>query len=241
MSEEIKKIEEAVAGVLGKRKKTNYLAYSLLVIVVAIMAFNQYMIFSISGGIVAGGSNTGSSVTVSGSDIESIMAKVIPTGIPAVYGAELSVSFDEPIESLSIIGKLDRTIGLAGLSESQKQRYISIGMKSTCEYCCGAKSTVFENGQPACGCEHSAAFRGLSKYLLTEHENEYTDQQILAEIGKWKALFFPKDMILKGMALAQENNGVIDFAEMAGVLDKSKLKNVDEEVLKQLPGMVGGC
>ena len=48
---------------------------------------------------------------------------------------------------------------------------------------------------------------------------EYSDAEVLKEVYKWKALFFPKDMV--GLAI--------------------KISGGDDSVLEDLPGMVGGC
>ena len=48
---------------------------------------------------------------------------------------------------------------------------------------------------------------------------EYSDAEILREVMAWKSLWFPKDMIGLG----------------------SKIQGGDDSVLKDLPGMVGGC
>ena len=46
--------------------------------------------------------------------------------------------------------------------------------------------------------------RGVTKYLLTKHAEEYTDAEILEEAGKWKTLFFPGAMELKAQVLASQ-------------------------------------
>src|SRR3989338_6155011 len=63
-------------------------SYALIGIVAALMLFNQYMLFNISGGF--SGSGTGySGIAVSGS-----YENVIPSGVPEIYGAELQVRYD---------------------------------------------------------------------------------------------------------------------------------------------------
>src|SRR3989344_5384422 len=107
-------------------------------------------------------------------------SEIIPTGVPAIYGKELGVSFDDVTvddpqkadATIRKLGKLDQTITLSTLSATDKERYINVAYKLengiSCEYCCGARAIIFENGEPACGCAHSYAMRGLAKYLITK-------------------------------------------------------------------------
>ncbi|MFH1391009.1 MAG: hypothetical protein ABIH20_01725 [Candidatus Diapherotrites archaeon] len=153
----------------------------------------------------------------------------IPKGVPAIYGAELGVSFDKPVESLDVLKALDGDLYETGLlkfadmSQEQQQNYIKIGMSISCEYCCGAEYIVAPNGQPACGCAHSAAMRGLIKYLLINHGDDYTNEQILEQLTLWKTMFFPKQMYQKTIQL-QADGG-----------------NLTGTVLDEIPDMVGGC
>jgi len=142
---------------------------------------------------------------------------VIPTGVPDIYGNELGVSFDDvsPADpqkadlTISKLAKLDRTITL---SDAENERYVNalytLHDGISCEYCCGARSIIFENGKAACGCAHSFAMRGLAKYLITEHGEKYTDEEILAEVGKWKTLFFPTQLELKASILKEQDIAV---------------------------------
>ena len=153
----------------------------------------------------------------------------LPKGIPEIYGAELGVSFDKPVESLAILSALDGDlypngkIKFAELTEQAKQDYIKLGMSIACEYCCGAKSLIAPNGQPACGCAHSAAMRGLAKYMLKNHYGEMSNEQLLEEMTNWKTMFFPKQMYTKALEL-QASGG-----------------SITPDVLEQVPDMVGGC
>ena len=164
---------------MSKAKKNNY---TLVVQIAAIAVLVGVLFFGI------GGKSSGIAL-VSASEI-------IPTGTPAIYGNELGVSYDSVSSTnptlanqvIAKLGNLDRTITLQG---DDLQRYIDIASKISCEYCCGATSVIFSNGEPACGCAHSYAMRGLAKYLITQHGDQYTDEEILGEMGKWKVLFFP--------------------------------------------------
>lgn len=165
----------------------------------------------------------------SGNEMEALMAELIPRGVPAVYGSELGVSFEDPVNSLNVLAGLDGDlyktgkIKFADLSAENQQRYINIGTSISCEYCCDATSITFADGRVACGCAHSAAMRGLAKYLLQNHASEYSDSQILGELTKWKTLFFPKQMLQKAIQLKEQNG------------------EINATTLNELPDMVGGC
>jgi hypothetical protein len=65
--------------------------------------------------------------------------------------------------------------------------------------------------------------RGLAKYLIINHPDEYSNDEILLELGKWKATFFPKQTISKA---------VLKYAEFG---------NIDPSILTEMPNMVGSC
>jgi hypothetical protein len=210
------------------KKETNANAvYVLLSVLLALILFNQYLIWNVAS-IPATGYTVEKTVQESaqqGISLQEAVDVVISKGIPPIYGNELSVNFDDPTGSLNVLASLDGDLypdGLlkfSDLSEELQERYKRVGMSIACEFCCGAKTLIAGDGRPACGCAHSAAMRGLTKYLLIEHGNEYSDEQILNELTKWKSMFFPKQMINRYM----ENNGNLQ----ASGLD--------------LPDMVGGC
>ncbi|HLC35978.1 MAG TPA: hypothetical protein VJK05_00010 [archaeon] len=158
---------------------------------------------------------------------QELIAQLIPKGVPEVYGEALGVSFDDAVNSMNVLAALDGdlydtgALKLKDLSAEQKKRYTEIGSMIACEYCCGATSLVFASGEPACGCAHSAAMRGLAKYLLIN--SDLSNEQILEELTKWKIMFFPKQMIEKALSLQASGSGV------------------DSSSLNQLPDMVGGC
>ena len=134
---------------------------------------------------------------------------VIPHGIPKIYGKELELSYDDVSPNnqqnaditIKKLGSLDQQIKL---SDDENKRYISIVSQISCEYCCGVDSIILSDGKPACGCAHSFAMRGLAKYLLKNHWKEYTDDQILDELGKWKTLFFPSQITKKAIMLKEK-------------------------------------
>ncbi len=228
--------------------------YALIIGVVALMAFNQIQLFSLNGSagnnvaapaVAAGTAPSGpSSINASsGISADAMYAAIMPRGTPRQYGAELGVSFDDPVAAISAVGKYDNGISLSG---DLLQRYVNVAGKISCEYCCGAESIIFTNGQAACGCAHSGMMRGLAKYLLKNHASDWTDDQLLEELGKWKTTFFPKQITSKALVLAQ--NGIeLNYINLASnkYRDLSKLQETKAtdtgSGLSSVPNMVGGC
>ncbi len=197
-----------------RREKSNtqtIIQWVIIGVLAVLIIYNGVKIYSadvvnpISGNNVATGIGTVSA------------AEILPTGVPDIYGKELGISYDDVSASNQNLAQ--ETINkLASYEETQLdnatlQRYVRIGSSIACEYCCGAQTLVFSDGSKACGCAHSAAMRGLAKYLLTKHP-EMTDLQILNELGKWKVLFFPGPEQIKAGALKANN---IDFASNKSV------------------------
>ena len=245
--------------------------YSALALLVLVLAFNQYQISSLSNQILlysapalsSGGSavQQSSSGASSGASLQAVVDRVIPKGVPDVYGSELSVSYDKPVESLTILGKLDGdlyptgTLKFSMLDADAQKRYVAMGKMIACEYCCGATELVFSNGQPACGCQHSAAMRGLAMYLLSKHP-DMSDDKILEEMAKWKILFFPKQHVSKAVSFASagmdSNINALDLASnefrdfkpsqaASGSAGASSGSASSAGALANAPDMVGGC
>ncbi|MBS3060477.1 MAG: hypothetical protein J4432_03125 [DPANN group archaeon] len=231
----------------------------LLSIMLILLMFNQVTINNLNTGLttkspgLANLQATGQATApASGTlDLASVAERVIPKGVPEIYGPELDVTFDDPIKSLSIISALDPTLGAnpIEMNEEQKERYIKILTvpTMTCEFCCGAKTAVFPNGDPACGCEHSYAIRGLTAYLIVNHP-DMKDEQIMGEISRWKVLFFPKQMTQRYVQEAQAGKFTADIAflmlangddprEIAAEFQTSGATST----LDGMPDMVGGC
>lgn len=122
--------------------------------------------------------------------LSSFLSEITPKGTPD-YGQKAGVSYDKVEESLETLVSYDKSITLTGVD---KERYVKIGTSkdTACEYCCGIGEAGFatEGGEIACGCSHNIAFSGLTKWLIAN--SEYSDEQIIDEIGKWKILFFPE-------------------------------------------------
>jgi hypothetical protein len=169
-------------------------------------------------------------------------SEIIPSGVPAIYGSELGISYDDVSAAtpqkadatIGVMSKIDRSVTLEG---ADLQRYIDILSDISCEYCCGAASVIFEDGNAACGCAHSYAMRGLAKYLITEHGDEFSNDEILIEVAKWKVLFFPGIHETKAAALASQ--GVdINYINLASNAYRGAEKGVRQQ---SSGGMVGGC
>lgn len=221
----------------------------LLALLVVVQGYNQYQIAMLSStpalngrleAELADAQQAKPAEGVSPSAELEQTSSVIPTGVPAIYGSELGISYDDISASdpqladatISKLAAYDMSIDLSG---DELERYIAIGTSISCEYCCGAQSIIFENGQAACGCAHSYAMRGLAKYLLRNHANEFTDAQILEELGKWKVLFFPGIHEQKAAALQQQGIEV-DYITLA-----SNLYRGIESGAGSGSAMVGGC
>lgn len=146
---------------------------------------------------------------------------MFPTGTPA-YAKEMGVSFDDPINSLSLLaGAYPALKAEAQEDPALWKRYLEFATKPvgiSCEWCCGVGPVgITSNGDLNCGCSHSPAMQSVTLWLMMN--TEYTDAEILREAMKWKTLFFPKNMIELGVTVAGK----------------------DASELSQLPGMVGGC
>lgn len=224
------------------------ITYGLLIAVILVMMFNSYNLTGMMGAMSATGMNTANMNAVSANAVaapkpaaQSALSgpDVIPKGVPAIYGAELGVSYDDISVSdqkkadatINKIGVLDKKLSVKG---ADKERYIKITSQISCEYCCGVESIIFENGEAACGCAHSFAMRGLAKYLILNHGTEYTDDQVLEELGKWKTLFFP-GAITKKAAVLQSQGIELNYINLAS----NKYRGAEQGAAAGQ--MVGGC
>lgn len=161
---------------------------------------------------------------------QEIKAATMPTGVPPVYGDTLQVSFDQVQASMDILSRLDPTYGADKivLSGLDLERYIQIGQQTACRYCCNARTLTFPNGDAACGCQHSQAMRGLAAYLITTQSQRYSDEEIVAELNQWRAIFFPKQTLIATL-LAMKQAG------------EPGIEEIEAEFPEFLPSMVGDC
>ena len=236
---------------LSRQESVNKLIIGLLIATLFIVGFNSLRLssmgefISIATASSSASASAGATGTATGATIASSSLEFMPKGVPAIYGKELGVSYDDVSpndpekadQTIRKLGIIDQEITLSG---ADKERYINILYKLnngiSCEYCCGARAIIFADGQPACGCAHSYAMRGLAKYLITEHGSEYTDEQILEEVGKWKALFFPGPMAAKAEILKTEGKE-INFVNLAS----NKYRGIEQGKGQSSGGMIGGC
>lgn len=229
-----------------------YIVFGVILLLAVFAAYNQMQLSglqaklavgSVAANVVGTSNNpaSGSSqggATGTGSSAAQLAQQIMPKGVPPVYGAVLGVSFDNAAAAIQPMSNIDKTVTLSG---SDLTRYISIASQISCEYCCGAQSIIFPNGQAACACEHSYAMRGVIKYLIKNHGNEFTDQQILGEAGKWKMVFFPGPIVSKAMEFqkAGKDLNVIDLT--SNKYRGFKAPSSGSSSSTGLPGQVGGC
>jgi len=216
-------------------KKTDWEFYAQFAIIIVLAGI---LIYSYSGNQP----ETGNSVGSGGIGVVSA-SSIVPTGTPPIYGDELGIKYDyvsannpEVTEkTIAFLGSIDTSETLEG---ADLERYINIlyNLENgiSCEYCCGARAIIFSSGEMACGCAHSYAMRGVAKYLIKYHGDEFTDEQILEEVGKWKTLFFPG--IMEGKAQVLKQNGIeFNYINLAS----NKYRGIEQG---QASGaMVGGC
>ncbi|MBI2128893.1 hypothetical protein HYU07_01505 [Candidatus Woesearchaeota archaeon] len=223
------------------KETINKLSIWLIVVIALLVIFNQWQISSIGSRFAATGISTASSSGSTAVSSSNLQGSVIPTGIPKIYGAELGLSYDDispndARKANAAINKMsvyDRSITLTG---DALQRYIAVGTQISCEYCCGAEAIIFKNGAAACGCAHSGAMRGLAKYLVSKHPSEFTNDEILEELGKWKTLFFPGIMTQKA-AILQSKGIELNYINLAS----NKYRGIEKGATSSGGAMVGGC
>ncbi len=221
---------------MNENKSLDNVIIIVIMLTLVVVVFNAFGINSIKGAAITG--MAVQEATQGVNTLGSNAIDVIPKGIPDVYGKELGVSFDDI--SAANPGKADATIRKLGILDQQitltgdnLERYIDIASKISCEYCCGAESIIFENGQAACGCAHSFAMRGLAKYLIKEHGAQFSDDEILEEMGKWKTLFFPGQITQKASVL-KEKGIELNYINLAS----NKYRGIEQGATGN---MVGGC
>ena len=218
----------------GKKSNTETTVQYIIIAVLAILlVYNGVKIYGV-GDNLSGKVATGIG-TVSALD-------VLPKGVPDIYGSELGVSYNDvsassPNLAEATMQKLTKYEDMK-LNSAQMKRYVKIGSSIACEYCCGAETLVFSNGERACGCAHSYAMRGLAKYLLTKHP-DMTDLEILNELGKWKVLFFPGVHEKKAEVLKANSIDYTNYVNLASNL----YRGAENQATTSTGGsqMVGGC
>lgn len=238
----------------------NSLLMGMVALMVLVAGYNQYqigMLYSLpvakeivvvqaaaSGSASQAATAQGTQVSATAPGALAAPSDIIPAGVPAVYGTELGIKYEDISSSNpNVQASIDKLTNVLGgdpgnvLKGADLQRYVKLGSMIACEYCCGATTLVFSNGQPACGCAHSYAMRGVLGYLVKNHP-ELTDDQILEEIGKWKVLFFPGPEQQKATALEQQ--GIpLNYINLAS----NKYRDIEQgaPVSGGSTSQVGGC
>lgn len=221
----------------GKKSNTETnVQYVIIAVLAILLIYNGVKIYG------AGNSNVSGNVAT-GIGIASALG-VLPKGIPEIYGSELGASYNDvsasnPKLADATMAKLAKYEDMQ-LNSTQMERYVIIGSSIACEYCCGAKTLVFSNGERACGCAHSYAMRGLAKYLLTKHPN-MTDLEILDELGKWKVLFFPGIHEKKAEVLKANGIDYTNYVNLASNLYRGAENQATASSSRGSSQMVGGC
>jgi len=143
---------------------------------------------------------------------------LVPTGTPE-YGQEAGVTFDDPIASQKTWGSYEQL----QLTSEQKTRWDKIVGSFTCDYCCGSpqRPTIITH----CGCAHARAWRGMAKWFIQKYGDQVTDEQIMGELSKWKALWYPGPTVKR----------VVQEQSLSSGETSAPVK------LDELPQMVGGC
>ena len=220
-----------------RKERFNLYIIIMIAIVAALLIFNQWQISSISN-MLSGGikkldvseiykiKSTAQSVAslFPVEDIQTAddaVAMMIAQGTPD-YGEAMGISFDDPVGALNILSNAYNGVK-ADIKQNNPdvwERYLNLATKPvgiSCEFCCGVGAVGITNsGELRCGCQHNPAIQTLTMLLMKD--TSMNDAEVLREAMKWKAVWFPKDMINLALKAA---GGEVD----AGVL----------------PGMVGGC
>ncbi len=220
----------------------------LIILAAAVIIFTQFQISSINSALesspkkntVFGGDNLKnvdvSQIKSTAQGIATLFAvdkiktaqdainAMIPTGTPE-YGEEIGgISYDDPVAALNYLARQLYPRIKQDVKQNDPdawQRYLNLAAQPrgiACEFCCGVgPQGVDQNGNLRCGCQHNPAAQAIALWLVKN--TDYSDAEVLREVYRWKSLWFPKNMV--GLAL--------------------KIAGGDESVLKDVPGMVGGC
>lgn len=133
---------------------------------------------------------------------EDAMAIIIPRGVPE-YASKIPVSYGDGERSLLAWVQIYQTTKLA---PEHAKRYLNLATKPlgiSCEFCCGVGPVgITYDGQMRCGCKHNPAAQGIAMWLI--QNTDYTDAQIVREVLKWKAVWFPRNMVIETVKAAQE-------------------------------------
>lgn len=186
------------------------------------------------------------------------IAAVVPTGTPFYVlegpGSEKinGASFDDPLTSQKVWASLlgSKRFGTANtvqLTPEEEQRWNKLTSVFTCDFCCGGPNSVTTINR--CGCAHSYAWQGMAKFFI-KYYPQYTDEQILGEMTKWKAIWYPQGMIQDYLVFTgQQPASILTHGGSIGIKQQflQQAPNTQQPThasvtpLDELPSMVGGC
>lgn len=193
-----------------------------------------------------------------GNPAQDAIAASVPTGTPFYVlegpGSEKikGATFDDPITSQKVWASLlgSKRFGTANaiqLTPEEEQRWQKLTSAFTCDYCCGGPNSVTTINR--CGCAHSYAWQGMAKFFI-KHYPQYTDEQIMGEMTKWKGLWYPKGMIQDYLVYTgQQDASTLTHGGSVGIRQQflQQAPNAQQQThaqatpLDELPSMVGGC
>lgn len=228
--------------------KDNKILMALVILVVFGVMANQFIAVSILNATF--GVEEAQAIHLTGDMMADAQMLMFPKGQPPVYGKEMGMKmYPDPrdIPAVETAIKTMRSFEAMELTGANFERYKKLGYIPTiaCEFCCSVKTLIFQDGKRSCGCAHSYAMRGLLKYMIAYHGNDMSDDEMLQEIIKWKAIYFPKQMMKKYIEQAQTGQFTPDMAALLHGIEMKKGAKVKktsvEEAIKNLPDMAGGC
>jgi hypothetical protein len=192
-----------------------------------------------------------------GNPTQDAIATVVPVGTPFYALGGLGVekiqgaTFDDPITSQKVWASLlgSRRFGTENaiqLTPEEEQRWQRLTGVFTCDFCCGGPNSVTTINR--CGCAHSYAWQGMAKFFI-KYYPEYTDEEILGEMTKWKGLWYPQGMIQDYLVYTgQQSADILTHGGSIGIKQQflqqgSGPQQTHAQVtpLDNLPSMVGGC
>lgn len=232
-----------------------------------IMLFNQVQLLNVSSSAIGQPVATGIT-TVSAEVIPTGTPKIYGKELGVSYD-DISINDpDKANQMIAKIGNLDKTLTLTGnnlaryitivsqisceyccgansiiwtvADEQRIEKQIQAAIASGKIRADQADQYRQKAGGAACGCAHSFAMRGLAKYLILNHGDEYSDDEILGEMAKWKTLFFPTQMAAKADVMKEKG---IEFSYAS--LGNNEYRGLESQATSGNTGssgaMVGGC
>ena len=194
-----------------------------------------------------------------GNPSQDAIVAVVPTGTPFYVlegpGAEKvkGASFDDPLTSQKVWASLlgSRRFGTANaiqLTPEEENRWQKLTSVFTCDFCCGGPNSVTTISR--CGCAHSYAWQGMAKFFIKNYP-QYTDEQIMGEMTKWKAIWYPRGMIEDYLVYTgQQSADTLTHGGSVGIKQQflQQAPNAQQQTHSTAtpidnlpPAMVGGC